>query len=49
MNESGLVVSQVASQSEGPGFESHANLFKKKEDIFILQCRKPIGNHFIRM
>ena len=44
----GLVVSLVASQSEDPGFESHANLFKKK-DIFILQWRKSIGNHFIRM
>ena len=30
----GLVVSSVASQSEGPGFESHVNLLKK--DIFIL-------------
>ena len=29
----GLVVSLVASQSEGPGFESHAILFKQKKDI----------------
>ena len=43
----GLVVSLVASQSKGPGFESHANLLKK--DIFILQWRKSIGNNFIRM
>ena len=27
----GLVVSLGASQSEGPGFESHAILFKKKK------------------
>ena len=47
---SGLVVSLGASQSEGPGFESHAILFKKKKkDIFILQWRKSIGNHFIWM
>ena len=45
----GLVVSPVARQSEGPGFESHTNLLKKKKDIFILQWGKSIGNHFIRM
>ena len=42
----GLMVSLVASQSEGPGFESQAILLKKK---LILQWRKSIGNHFIRM
>ena len=44
----GLVVSPVASQSEGPRFESHGKLFIKKY-IFILQWRKSIGNNFIRM
>ena len=43
----GLVVSLVPSQSEGPGFESHAILLKK--EMFILQWRKSIGNHFIWM
>ena len=44
----GLVVSSVTSQpSEGPGFESHANLLKK--DILRLQWRKSIGNNFLRM
>ena len=45
----GLVVSLVASQSEGPWFESQAILFKKKKDIYILQWRKSIANHFIWM
>ena len=45
----GLVVSSVASGSEDPGFESHANLKKKKKNIFILQWGKSIGNHFIKM
>ena len=31
----GLVASQVASQSEGPRFESHANLFQKKKKTFL--------------
>ena len=31
----GLVVSQVASQSEGPGIKSYANLFIKKEKNFL--------------
>ena len=40
----GVVVSSVASQSEGPGFESNQPL--KKKDIFILQSSKYIGNHY---
>ena len=43
----GLVISSVASQSEGPGFKFHVNLLKK--DSFILQSSKSVGNHFIRM
>ena len=31
----GLVVSSVASQSEGPGFESHVNLLKRKRHFYI--------------
>ena len=36
----GLVVSLGASQSEGPGFESHAILFKKRKRHFYITVEK---------